>query len=66
MNHAFSCNVVFMISVRSSFHSDSHGFVSFDNTSVFCLVFSNVAAFPCYSGTFGVLQGIAAGIGTHP
>ena len=28
------CNTIFVISVRSSFHSDSHRFVSFDNTSV--------------------------------
>ena len=42
--HAFSCNVIFMISVRSSFHSDSHFFVCFDNTSVFFIVFSNIAA----------------------
>ena len=36
-----------MILVRSSFHSDSHRFVSFNNTSVCCLVFSNCAtSFP--------------------
>ena len=33
-----------MISVRSCFQSDSHRFVSFNNTSVFCLVSSNGAA----------------------
>ena len=38
------CNMIFMIPVKSSFHSDSHRFVSFNNTSVFCLVFSNSAA----------------------
>ena len=36
-----------MISVRSYFHPDSHRFVSFNNTSIFCLVFSNCAtSFP--------------------
>ena len=33
-----------MTPVRSSFHSDSERFVTFNNTSVFCLVSSNSAA----------------------
>ena len=38
------------MSVRSSFHSDSHRFVSDNNTTVFCLVFSKSAAgFPATS-----------------
>ena len=43
-NSPFSCNMIFMISVRSSFHSDSHRFVSFSSAGVFCLVSSNGAA----------------------
>ena len=42
-NHSFSSNMIFMTSVKSSFQSDSHKFVSFNSTSVFCLVFSNCA-----------------------
>ena len=39
-----------MIYVMSSFHSDSHRFVSFNNTSVFCLVFSSTCGrVPCCS-----------------
>ena len=42
----FSCcsNVIFMIPVRYAFQSNSHRFVSFDNTSIFRLVFPNTAA----------------------
>ena len=40
----FPGNVIFMISVRSSLNSDSFGFVSFNNTSKICLVFSKSAA----------------------
>ena len=42
--HSFCCNVIFMISVRNSFQSDFQRFASFNNTSVFCLMFSNTAA----------------------
>ena len=35
--HAFSCNVIFMISVRSSLHECPHRFVGFSNTSIFVL-----------------------------
>ena len=39
--------MIFMISVRNSFHAYSHRFVGFNNTSIFCLVFSNCAtSFP--------------------
>ena len=48
--HPFSCNVIFITPVRSSFQSNSHGFVSFKNKSTFCLVSSNSAAsFPATS-----------------
>ena len=60
MNLSFSCNVIFMMSVRSSFlriHKDSlastiqaNRFVSFNNTSVFCCV-QQCGNFPCYFGT---------------
>ena len=60
--HLCTCNMIFVILLRSSFHSDSHRFVSIDNTSVFGLAFPNTAA--GFSRQFsGVLQGIAAGIG---
>ena len=48
--YSFCSKVIFVISVRSSIHSDSHGIVSFDNTNVFCLVCSHGAAsFPATS-----------------
>ena len=60
--HSFSCNMIFMILVRSSFHSNSHTFVSFNNTRMFRLVFSNCATgFPVRT-TLKFL-GITAGIG---
>ena len=43
MNSTFCFNVIFMISARSSFQSNSRGLVSFDNTSMFCLAFHNTA-----------------------
>ena len=36
--------MIFMIPVKSSFHSDSHRFVSFNNTSILGLAFSLSAA----------------------
>ena len=32
---SFCCNMIFMIPVRNSFHSNSRGLVSFDNTTIF-------------------------------
>ena len=37
---SFRCNIILMIRIRSSFQSNSRGLVSFDNTSMFCLAFS--------------------------
>ena len=60
-----SCSdVIFVIPVRHTFQSYSHGFVGIDNTSVFCLAFPNVAVgFPTAFYRY-FLQGLAAGIGT--
>ena len=62
--HEFSCNVIVTISARSSsFHSDSHRFVRFDNTSVFFLCPSMARQVSLLLWHIGVLHGIAAGIG---
>ena len=47
--------------LRSSFHSDSHRFVSFNNTSVFC---SPIVRQVSCNFHVEVLRGVAAGIGT--
>ena len=47
--------------VRHTFQSYSHSFVSFDNTSIFGLVYPNTQVSP--RPFIAVLQGIAAGIG---
>ena len=41
--HPFSCNMIFVILVRRSFHAFPHRFIGFNNTSAFCLVFLNCA-----------------------
>ena len=45
--YSFCSTVIFMIPLRYAFQSNSHRFVSFDNTSIFGLVFPNTAA--CFS-----------------
>ena len=59
---SFCCNVIFMIPLRNFFQSNSRGLDSFDNSSLFCLVFpiSQKVSPPLF---ICVLQGIAAGIG---
>ena len=50
--HSLSCNMIFMISVKSSFHSASHGFVSFNISIAFLSCFFPFRGrFPCYFGT---------------
>ena len=45
--YPFSCNVIFVILVRRSFHAFPRRFIGFNNTSAFCLVFLNCAtSFP--------------------
>ena len=59
----FCSDVILMRFVSSSFLPWSRAFVGINNTSVFCLAFPNIAG-----GSpllfIGILQGIAAGIGT--
>ena len=42
-----SCNMIFMISVRRSFHAFPHRFIGLNNTSIFCLaILFNATGFP--------------------
>ena len=61
--HPFCSGVILMRFVSSSFQAWSRVFVVINNTSVFCLAFLNIAVVspPVF---IGILQGIAAGIGT--
>ena len=60
--HPFCSDVILMRFVSSSFQPWSRALVGINNTSVFCLAFSNIAVSPLLF--IGILQGIAAGIGT--
>ena len=55
--------MIFVIPVRHTFQSFSHRFVGIVNTSIIGLVFPDTAAGFLAHFT-GVLQGVAAGIGT--
>ena len=61
--YSFRCKMILVIPIRSSFQSNCRGLVSFDNTSMFCHVFSNTAAGFAAALTYWVLQGVAARIG---
>ena len=62
--HPFCSDVILMKFVSSSFYPWSRAFVCINNTSVFCLAFLNIAVVVSPLLFIGILQDIAAGIGT--